>query len=26
VELSRNQFHNQEAFVLHGNAALTPRV
>jgi transposase InsO family protein len=25
VELSRNQFHNQEAFVLHGNAALTPR-
>ena len=25
VELSRNQFHNQEAFVLHRNAALTPR-
>jgi transposase-like protein len=25
VELSRNHFHNQEAFVLHGNAALTPR-
>jgi transposase len=25
VELSRNQFHNLEAFVSHGNAALTPR-
>ena len=25
VELSRNQFRNQEAFVSHANAALTPR-
>jgi transposase InsO family protein len=25
VELSRNRSHNQEAFVLHRNAALTPR-
>ena len=25
VELSRNRFTNQEAFVSHANAALTPR-
>ena len=25
VELSRNRFINQEAFVSHANAALTPR-